>query len=127
MGLDNEDIKTLIAILQKGLVSDEEPPATTKNTKTRTKKSTSKKKNNINSKQSKKSTNKFLTMREKDMHKADTLIDRKLRVAPLTERTRQFKPIHVQCCMCGKQEDVNPVIMQDRSRYKCNKCSATAG
>lgn len=127
MGLNNDDIKALIEILQKGLESDEEPQATIKTPKTRAKKSTTKKKNNINNKQSKKSTNKFLTMREKDMHKADTLIDQKLKVAPLTERTRQFKPIHVQCCVCGKQEDVNPVIMQDRSRYKCNKCSATAG
>lgn len=127
MGLNNDDIKALIEILQKGLESDEEPQATIKTPKTRAKKSTTKKKNNINNKQSKKSTNKFLTMREKDMHKADTLIDQKLKVAPLTERTRQFKPIHVQCCMCGKQEDVNPVMMQDRSRYKCNKCSATAG
>lgn len=119
MGLNQDDIKALISILQKGLENDDEPQVATKPKRARSKRTTKKKVENRE--------NKFLNMKEKDMHKGDVLIDKKLSVSPPTERSRQFKPIKVQCVVCGKKETVSPTLMKDKSRYKCNKCSATAG
>lgn len=118
MGLNQDDIKALISILQKGLENDDEPQVATKPKKPRAKRTKKKVENREN---------KFLSMKEKDMHKKDVLIDKKLNVSPPTERSRQFNPVKVQCVVCGKKETVSPTLMKDRSRYKCNKCSAAAG
>jgi hypothetical protein len=72
-------------------------------------------------------TNKFLSMPERNMHKADTLIDKKLSVQPPSPRTRSFEPVQVVCRSCGKQEKVNAAILDSLDRYKCNKCSTMAG
>ena len=75
MALDKEDIMALIAILQKGL-EDEEPSDTPTNTQT---KKTKKKSSPVRKKRNTKtSVNKFDSMSEKDMHKADVEIDKKL-------------------------------------------------
>lgn len=72
--------------------------------------------------------NKFDNMPEAQMHKSDSLIDKKLSVHPPSPRTRQFEPIDVKCRSCGKTEKINPVLLPDSTdRYKCNKCSTTAG
>lgn len=123
MGLDKDDIKALIAILQKGLMDDDDnddedidiKPKKTINKKIKSKKSTPEKEN------------KFLTMKEKDMFKSDVEIDRKLRVAPPTERSRHFTPLSVRCRVCGKQDQVNPNMIESSERYKCNKCATSAG
>lgn len=135
MPLKDDDIKQLIAILQRGLSNDdEEPSVTSQPTETedspiRTKRSGSafsaskKKKQNVQ-----KRTNKFDTMMEKDMHKNDTKIDQLLCVHPPTIRTREFEPIKVQCRVCHKVEEISPNLIYDApERYKCNKCSGAPG
>ena len=122
MGLDNDDIKALIAILQKGLVDDDSKSS--KTTKPNTKKSRfkNKKAGTDNSE------NKFCSMPEKDMHKEDVEFDRAVRKMPPTPRNRQFQTIEVVCRSCGKKEQVNPILVHDSvDRYKCNKCSVNAG
>jgi hypothetical protein len=123
MALEKEDIMALIAILQKGLEEDE-PKQKAK--RTRSQKTTSKRKSSI-AKQEKQNVNKFLLMPEKDMHKTDIAIDRKLSVVPPTDRTRQYNPVSVKCRVCGKEEKVNPRYLDSKDRYKCNKCSTSAG
>lgn len=72
--------------------------------------------------------NKFLDMPERNMHKADSKIDKKLAVQPPSPRTRSFEPVEVRCRVCGKNEKVNPrIIPESVDRYKCNKCSSSAG
>lgn len=72
--------------------------------------------------------NKFLSMPEKNLHKEDTEIDRKLHKLPPTPRSRSFKQIKVTCRICGRSEKVNPgYITTEMDRYKCNKCAGAAG
>lgn len=95
MGLDNDDIKALIAILQKGLSGDDNDEAVT-----------SKRKSQRSSKPrqtKKKSTNKFDNMPEFGMCKEDVEIDRKIKKPPPSLRNRPFEPIKVQCRVCGKK------------------------
>lgn len=115
MGLDKDDIKQLIAILQKGLGDDEEDSdisTTPKNKKTKSKN---------------KRKNLFETMPELRMHKDDVEIDRKLKKFPPTQRSRSYVPVKVKCRVCGKEESVNPSLIESIDRYKCNKCSTSAG
>lgn len=119
MGLDKDDIKQLIAILQKGLSDDEEDQETVKNKRNITK---TKAKNRV-----KKSKNLFDSMSEANMHKDDIEIDRKLKKFPPTQRSRDYKPLKVCCRVCGKQELTNPALVESVERYKCNKCSTSAG
>lgn len=122
MDLNNpKELKKLISVLQDLLnqssdeSSDDEPVS---KIKTKTARSGNKKKNK----------NKFLDMPEKDMYKNDSEIDKKLCKNPPTPRTRKFKPVKVNCRVCGKTESVSPdVIPESTERYKCNKCAATAG
>lgn len=119
MGLDNDDIKQLIAILQRGLDNNDdddneeeiiEKPVAKKKTKT-----------------TKKNKNLFEQMPEKTMHKDDIAIDRKLQKLPPTQRARNFKQLTVKCRVCGREEKINPVLVESTERYKCNKCSTSAG
>ena len=121
MGLDKDDIKALIAILQKGLQDDDQPVTDAAQAKK------SKKKTKDQPPEKPIRQNKFLSMSERNMHKDDIEIDRKLRVAPLTERARHFDPVLVKCRVCGKEEKINPSLLESRERYKCNKCSTSAG
>lgn len=123
-----EQIKGLITILQtlldsQGSQSDDtdEQPQPTKKRPRNTAKSTKKQKTNQRE-------NKFLGMPEKNLHKEDTEIDRKLNKLPPTPRTRRFQNIKATCRVCGKTETINPSYMtMERDRYKCNKCSGAAG
>lgn len=121
MGLDKDDIKALIAILQKGLQDDEEDtnsqPKSKKAIKSKPKTETKKKQRE----------NKFLDMPEMHMFKSDVEIDKKLNRLPPTQRNRKFIPISVQCRVCGKQEQVAPDLIETTERYKCNKCATGAG
>lgn len=119
-----ELIKQLIGALQKLLPSDsntieDEPSESSHNIRTKTRKfSKENKSTNIN---------KFADMPEKEMHKADTKIDKKLNKYPPTPRNRPFKAVDVVCRTCGKKESVNPkIIPESTDRYKCNKCSSSA-
>lgn len=126
MALDKDDIKALIAILQKGLVDDdinndiEEPQPT--NIRPAKKKTTSIPKN-----KKKKAINKFNKMAEFNMCKEDVAIDKKIKKPPPSIRNRPFDFIKVQCRVCGKKEKVAPVLIESTDRYKCNKCSTGAG
>jgi len=74
-------------------------------------------------------TNKFLDMPEKDMHREDTEIDKKLSKSAPVARGREYTPVRVTCRVCGKTEMVNPSIVHDlrENRYKCNTCSTSSG
>ena len=114
---DPEQIKKLIMALQ-GLLPSEDEEVVESKIKTKTSRASSKKKQK----------NLFLEMAEKDMHKSDSAIDKKLSINPPTPRNRKFTPIEVKCRSCGRTEKVNPAIVpESRDRYKCNKCSTSAG
>lgn len=120
-----DEIQQLIKLLQKMLPSDQQDKDTKQTdsfveSKIKTKTRSSKQKQN--------SRNLFLDMPEKNMHKSDTAIDKKLSVNPPTPRNRKFNKIEVKCRVCGKEEKVNPTIVPESvDRYKCNKCSSAAG
>lgn len=124
--LKPDQIKDLISILSK-LLPNEEAKAqkTTKQRKTKPKQSRTIKTNKSKAKSD--GVNFFDTMREKDSHKEDTMIDQKLNKYPPTERNRQFEYITVQCRCCGKKEKINPGLLIEQDRYKCNKCAISAG
>lgn len=122
MDLNNpEQIKQIITMLQNLLPKNEPEEEEELNPKIKTKTRSVKSK-------TKKSKNKFLDMPEKDMHKSDSAIDKLLNKQPPTPRTREFVPVDVRCRICGKTESVNPAIIPESvDRYKCNKCSGSAG
>lgn len=127
MPLDEDDIKQLIAILQKGLSNDkakskQQDPEEQDDEDSSVMKT---KRVKIKKKQSK---NKFLSMGVKDLHKEDVQIDKILNKNPPTPRTRTFESVDVVCRSCGKRESVSPSLLHDSpSRYKCNKCSSSPG
>lgn len=126
MALEKEDIMALIAILQKGLV-DNEPAEDVSPKKTTTKKKRSYSKTASKKEDKPKRKNLFETMPERNMHKEDVEIDKRLRKYPITERSRKLYMIDVQCRVCGKKEKVSPVLCESPDRYKCNKCASSAG
>ena len=72
--------------------------------------------------------NKFDNMAEKNLHRADIEIDKKLNKYGPTPRTRKFKTVKVTCRVCHKTEEVNPAVLTDSpERYKCNACARSAG
>lgn len=116
-----EQIKGLITILQSLLDSQNED-VETETVKKSTKKTRAKKPKSNDRE------NKFLSMPEKNLHKEDTEIDKKLHKLPPTPRTRRFQTVKATCRVCGRSETINPsYITTERDRYKCNKCSGAAG
>lgn len=72
--------------------------------------------------------NKFVDMPERDMHKDDTIIDKKLARFPPVSRARPFELVQVRCRVCGKTEKVSPsLVFEGVDRYKCNNCSTSSG
>jgi hypothetical protein len=129
-----EQIKLLISALSSLLPSDtsEDKPQSkqTKNKKKSQKPEPSPPKSAIRTARGKargSGSNKFDSMSERNLHKEDSLIDQKLSKFPPTERTRQFEYVQVQCRCCGKKEMANPGLLIELDRYKCNKCSISAG
>lgn len=124
MALEKEDIQQLIAILQKGLVDNDSDNNNNNKTQTKSRKSNKK----TDSKKHTKSTNNlFDKMSEASMHKDDVEIDKKLSRFPPTTRSRSYEPVEVRCRVCGRQEKVNPALIEAVDRYKCNKCARSAG
>lgn len=123
MGLNNEDIKQLIAILQRGLTDSD--PESTETISPKKHKKTSKQ--TKNKQENPKRQNKFDTMPERAMHKDDILIDQKLIKSPPTPRREAFVPLKMVCRVCGKTEDVDPSMIESPDRFKCNKCAISAG
>jgi hypothetical protein len=120
MDLNNpEQIKQIIAMLQN-LVDQNSEDSDEPESKIKTK--------TVRAGNKKKTKNKFVDMPEKNMHKDDIAIDKKLAVTGPTPRTRKFQPVKVSCRICGKSESVSAdVIPESVERYKCNKCAAMAG
>jgi len=71
--------------------------------------------------------NKFLSMPEINMHKEDRELDQKLAKHAPVARARDYEPVTVICRLCGKKERISPALVESSSRYKCNKCSSSAG
>lgn len=126
MNVEPEKIQALISILQSMLSPDEVAEETAADTNTKQKK-TNKKSNKKQTNIKKSSTNKFDSMPEMRMHKEDISVDKKLAIHPPVPRARPFELITVQCRVCGRKESINPVLLSDYERYKCNKCSSSAG
>jgi hypothetical protein len=124
LNLDNpEQIKLLINMLQQMLPQEQHNDINQVEESESTIKTKSVRSDKIKSRP-----NKFLDMPEKNMHKSDSAIDKKLCTSPPTPRNRKFIPISVVCRVCGKSEKVNPAIVPEpKDRYKCNRCSATSG
>lgn len=124
-----EQIKNLIDILQSLLPENNTPISTTQQETKEDYQNSSpmrtRKKNSFTGGH----TNKFLDMPEKDMHKEDTSVDKKLCTSPPVARGRAYTPVKVTCRVCGKTELVNPSIVYDlrENRYKCNTCSTSSG
>lgn len=133
MPLDNDDIKQLIAILQKGLVDnrDSENDEDTDTSDVVIKKAKpdpikNKKKKVVKTDDSR--YNKFDAMAEKNMHKDDSRVDKILSQYAPTSRSREFSLVKVTCRVCGRQDEINPALIYDSgSRYKCNRCSKIPG
>lgn len=84
-------------------------------------------KNKSMKKQTESKINRFDKMKESKMHKQDSEIDKKLSVMPPVAREREFDMMNVQCRICGKKEEVHPILVPDGvNRYKCNSCSTEA-
>jgi len=131
-GSNPNEIKKLIALLQSMVDTagtsgdhsteqdaDEDESSSTMKTRSR--------KLNGNSKGKKPFKNKFLTMPEKNMHKEDIEFDKKVAKHSPVPRNRTFEPIKVTCRVCGKNESINPSLVESIQRYKCNQCSTQAG
>lgn len=71
--------------------------------------------------------NKFNDMAEKNMHKEDIEIDKKLHTSDPTPRRKNNSLTEAQCRICGKKETINAGLIIDKNRFKCNDCSAGAG
>lgn len=125
MPLDNEDIKQLISILQRGLV--DEPKSVEKAKKT-VKKSTNIKNKKTKASQPRDTENKFISLGFHNLHREDVVIDKVLNKNPPTPRNREFRAIDVQCRVCGRKESINPSLLYESpDRYKCNKCASSPG
>jgi hypothetical protein len=124
MALDKDDIKALIAILQKGLVDEDGGDEFVANTDSQ---KTSNRKPRASVPKKKKSLNNFDKMAEFNMCKEDVEIDKKIRKPAPSARTRPFDFVKVQCRVCGKKDKVAPSLIESNDRYKCNKCSTGAG
>lgn len=122
MGLDKDDIKALIAILQKGLMDNDDSEEEESRPVAKKRKASAPTKP-----KKKKTANKFNSMAEFNMCKEDIEIDKKIRKPPPSARNRPFDFIKVQCRVCGKSEKVAPSLVETIERYKCNKCATGAG
>ena len=67
--------------------------------------------------------NLFNSMPEKNHHKEDVEIDKKLAVQPPSNRSRKLSLIDVRCRACDKTEAISAsLIPQEIERYICNRC-----
>jgi hypothetical protein len=115
-----DQLKQLISLLQNMLPSDDTDESSEEPSPIKTKSSRKPKGQT-------QSSNKFLNMPEMNMHKEDSEIDKRLSKHPPVARSREFEPVTVKCRVCGKEETLNPSLVESVSRYKCNKCSSSAG
>jgi hypothetical protein len=123
-----EQIEQLISLLSSLLPSQEKKEPQTKPKKTtKENRFDGSKIKTSRSKSKSKGINLFDKMPEKNEHKQDSEIDKKLSVHPPTQRRDKVNLIKAQCRSCGKSESVSPSLIFDRERYKCNQCASSAG
>lgn len=133
MSLNNEDIKQLIAILQRGLINENKDhntvnKKTNKSVDTKQKKGIIPKSGGPDDKTiNKTGVNKFCEMPEFHLHKEDSVFDKKVSKYPPVPRNRSFNYVKVKCRVCGKEEDISPSLVESKERYKCNKCCTGSG
>lgn len=118
--LSPEQIQQMITMLQSMLPkTDHDQPKTEEQHTIKTKPS---------KKPSREFVNKFDEMLESNLHKDDVIIDKALTKHAPTPRMRKYVPVDVKCRVCGKNEQINPALLNDMpERYKCNVCSRSAG
>lgn len=121
MSNKKEVIQEIIHLLSS-LIEDE--PEIVKETKTKQKRNTANRKKKVITNERE---NKFETMDIRKMHKEDVKIDKLLSQQPPCPRTRKHTTIDVCCRSCGKKESVSPILVSEKSRYKCNKCATSEG
>lgn len=129
MNLDPQQIQQMIQLLQSMLPQQTHSPNNETNANDHEHNiKTKRKSRDASKKNSKPSLNKFDSMPERRMHKEDVAIDKKLSIQPPVPRARKFELVQAICRVCGKKEEVNPVLITDSlDRYKCNRCSGSAG
>ena len=67
--------------------------------------------------------NLFDKMPEKNHHKEDVEIDKKLAIHPPSDRSRKSNLIDVRCRACNKSEAISAsLVPQEIERYICNRC-----
>jgi hypothetical protein len=132
--LDPQQIQQMIQLLQAMLPTAGSSPTTSEGTSdsaSSTKRKPRKKTANTAThhiKAKPERENKFDQMAELHMHREDIAVDKKLAIQPPVPRARKFRMLKATCRVCGRTEDINPVLITDSiDRYKCNKCSAGAG
>jgi hypothetical protein len=116
-----EQIYKLLMTLVDEEDNQEQIPQKTESKSTRNKKTSPTRKSKTQS------NNKFDSMPEKNMFREDVEIDRKLSVVEPCPRTRSFHTIEVSCRVCGKKDKLNPALVNEPTRYKCNNCSKSGG
>jgi hypothetical protein len=123
MSNKKEVIQEIIHLLSS-LIEDEPEAEAVEETKQKQKRNTGtrKKKATTSGRE-----NKFETMDIRKMHKDDVKIDRLLSKQPPCPRTRTHTTIDVCCRSCGKRESVSPILVSEKSRYKCNTCATSEG
>jgi len=128
MEIEDKDFKQLLTLLQR-LVDNKDNKTSDNDAEDDDAyiKETQPKRNSKQKTKKKKIINKFKDMPEANMHKEDIDIDKKLRKFPPTQRSRKYNPVNVKCRVCGKEESINPALIESRDRYKCNKCCTTPG
>lgn len=127
---DPEKIKQFIGVLQSFLDKEEDPeqPSNLAQTNSRTVETKPNNRRQSRQKQSNTNTNKFESMPEFRMHKADVIIDKQLCQHPPVDRGRDFDLLDVVCRICGRKESVPPaLVFEGVARYKCNNCSTKSG
>lgn len=128
MNVDPQKIQAMINILQSMLVEDT-PEVSQQEIKQQQETQIDNTFVNISSNKNSSRINKFDNMIEKNMHKQDVMIDKKLNIHPPVTRSRHYVPLEVKCRVCGKTETINPQLStsSEIERYKCNKCSIFPG
>lgn len=125
MSSKKETVEKIYHLLMS-LVEDEETSTEPKTSKPKTQKKITTTRR-TSKKTQEESSNKFLSMKEMHMFKEDVAIDKKLNVMGPSPRTRHFATVKVQCRVCGKTNEVNPALVSEAQRYKCNECAKSGG
>jgi len=72
--------------------------------------------------------NKFDSMSESRMYRENPDVAKKLYTNVPIKRRAKTQTVDVKCRICGRSETISSsLLFNDRSRYKCNKCSSSAG